>query len=434
MKHTTFYSQSDMPVKATVGWEPVLTALVSLIALTDVPLSMSADAWVLQTGARMTPEQRRRNREVFEQFGEALLPALDAPDFPAFLNTLQHAPDAEVRNIVAPHLREMWEQYLRAEWHRHASQLRWLTNNPLRQQLAALSDSAIHSSLKNRRSTKQQLAAAAVSAIEVAQSLLRRDLPTQVMAQLAGVDKVVFLLSPHVKLFVNRFSSPDTAYVFMQYDNNLVRIAPIQRTEVLGPLSALADDARLRLLELLAANGEMRGQDLVTQMDVSQPNVSRHLKQLVGAGLVEERRAGDANKLYRLNAGGVRSLFEKLEMLLSEANAQAALAQHAAKTQRNAALATYSPDLRPFVDEHGRVTNFSTKPKEQKPVLLYLLSKFVPSRRYTEREVTELITAWLVPAKSRFGDYVIDYVTLRRALVDEMGLQRAKDGSVYWRE
>lgn len=431
-----FSTRSAIATKAVAGWQPALTALVSLMALTDVPLSASADAWVLQTSARMTPEQRRRNREVFEQFGEALLLALDAPDFPAFLETLQHAPDADVRNIVAPHLREMWEQYLRAEWQRHASQLRWLTNNALRQQLAALSDSAIHTSpmLKNRRSTRQEIAALSSSAIEVAQSLLRRDLPAQVIAQLAGVDKVVFLLSPHVKLYVDRFDSPDTAYLFVQFDNSMMRVEPIQRAEVLGPLTALADDARLRLLELLAANDEMRGQDLIAALDVSQPNVSRHLKQLVGAGLVEERRAGDANKLYRLKPDGIRSLFSKLSQLMSEENAKAVVTQHAAKIQRDAALAEFPADLRPFVNEHGLVTNFSTRPKEQKPVLAYLFGKFEKGRRYTEREVTEVITSWLVPAKSRFGNYVIDYVTLRRALVDEMGLQRAKDGSVYWRE
>lgn len=213
-----------------------------------------------------------------------------------------------------------------------------------------------------------------------------------------------------------------------------VRIAPIQRAEVLGPLVALADDARLRLLELLAANGEMRGQDLIAQMDVSQPNVSRHLKQLVGAGFVEERRAGDANKLYRLKADGVRNLFEKLDQLLSEENAKSILAQQAAQAQRKAALAEFPPDLRPFVNEHGRVTWFSTKPKEQKPVLMYLMDKFEGGRRYTEREATQLIASWLVPYKSRAGIFGIDAVTLRRALVDEMGLQRAKDGSVYWRE
>ena len=208
-------------------------------------------------------------------------------------------------------------------------------------------------------------------------------------------------------------------------------LAPMQRAEVLGPLTALADDARLRLLELLAANGEMRGQDLITQMGVSQPNVSRHLKQLVGAGLVEERRAGDANKLYRLKPAGLRDLFGKLDQLLSEENAKAALAQQAAKAQRLAALSTFPSDLRPFVDEHGRIITFSTKPKEQKPVLVYLMDKFEKGKRYSEREATQLIASWLLPTRSRFD---IDEVTLRRALVDEMGLQRAKDGSVYWRD
>jgi DNA-binding transcriptional ArsR family regulator len=221
---------------------------------------------------------------------------------------------------------------------------------------------------------------------------------------------------------VNTLSSPP---------RRRARTAPISRAEVLGPLTALADDARLRLLELLAANGEMRGQELVAQMGVSQPNVSRHLKQLVGAGLVEERRAGDANKLYRLKPDGVRDLFDKLDLLLSEENARAAVVQQAAKAQRLAAIAAFPPNLQPFVDEHGRVTTFSTRPKEQKPVLAYLLGKFEAGRRYSEREATQLIASWLAPSRSRFG---IDAVTLRRALVDEVGLQRAKDGSVYWRE
>lgn len=89
-------------------------------------------------------------------------------------------------------------------------------------------------------------------------------------------------------------------HVFARFDPALMRRAHVRRVEVVGPLSALADDTRLRLLEALAASGEARGQDLIAGLGVSQPNVSRHLKQLLGAGLVEERRAGDANKLYRL--------------------------------------------------------------------------------------------------------------------------------------
>jgi ArsR family transcriptional regulator len=61
---------------------------------------------------------------------------------------------------------------------------------------------------------------------------------------------------------------------------------------------ALADESRLRILELLAAEGEVRGQDLINKLELSQPNLSRHLKTLVAARLMQERRAGDTNKLY----------------------------------------------------------------------------------------------------------------------------------------
>ena len=115
-------------------------------------------------------------------------------------------------------------------------------------------------------------------------------------------------------------------------------------------LGALRDDdidTRLRLLEALAASGEARGQDLIAGLGVSQPNVSRHLKQLVGAGLVEERRAGDANKLYRLNPRGLRTALYKLNALLEPANAQASLAE----TTRAAAMAAHPPEVRAFLDE-----------------------------------------------------------------------------------
>ncbi|MCB0098691.1 MAG: hypothetical protein KDE46_23315, partial [Caldilineaceae bacterium] len=36
-----------------------------------------------------------------------------------------------------------------------------------------------------------------------------------------------------------------------------VRTEPIQRSEVLGPLSILADETRLRILELLAASDDL---------------------------------------------------------------------------------------------------------------------------------------------------------------------------------
>ena len=59
-----------------------------------------------------------------------------------------------------------------------------------------------------------------------------------------------------------------------------------------GRFSALADMNRLRLL-LRLQDGEARVMDLATDLALLQPNVSRHLKVLVTAGLVRsERRDG----------------------------------------------------------------------------------------------------------------------------------------------
>ena len=212
------------------------------------------------------------------------------------------------------------------------------------------------------------------------------------------------------------------------------RTTPIARAEVLGALAALADDSRLRLLEFLAANGEMRAQALVERMASSQPNVSRQLRQLVAAGLVTERRAGDANKHYSLRQEAARTLADKLDRLLSVENARANIAADASAAQRAAVLAALPTGLQPLLDEHARVAHFSTKHHEQMLALGYLISKFDAGRAYTEREATELIHDWLAPSLVNGRLYGIDAVTLRRALVEESSLRRARDGSKYWRE
>ncbi|MBU6360526.1 MAG: winged helix-turn-helix domain-containing protein [Chloroflexi bacterium] len=107
---------------------------------------------------------------------------------------------------------------------------------------------------------------------------------------------------------------------------------------MLNPLMALADESRLRILELLAAEGEVRGQDLINKLELSQPDLSRHLKTLVAARLVQERRAGDTNKLYQLNGAAIEDLCAKLTQLFSPDNAQANVMAAQAKALRNAAL------------------------------------------------------------------------------------------------
>jgi ArsR family transcriptional regulator len=54
---------------------------------------------------------------------------------------------------------------------------------------------------------------------------------------------------------------------------------------------ALGDETRLRIVALLA-HGELCVCHIHEALDLSQPNVSRHLSVLRAAGVVEDRRAG----------------------------------------------------------------------------------------------------------------------------------------------
>lgn len=78
-----------------------------------------------------------------------------------------------------------------------------------------------------------------------------------------------------------------------------------------GVFKALADPARLRLLSLLAANGEMCGCDLEGPLGLSQPTVSHHLRVLSQAGLIIKERRGQW--VYaRISADALSSLSEAL--------------------------------------------------------------------------------------------------------------------------
>ena len=55
---------------------------------------------------------------------------------------------------------------------------------------------------------------------------------------------------------------------------------------------ALADEARLRILNLLFASGELCVCDLESTLGFTQTKVSRHMGYLKRAGLVEDRKCG----------------------------------------------------------------------------------------------------------------------------------------------
>jgi DNA-binding transcriptional ArsR family regulator len=69
---------------------------------------------------------------------------------------------------------------------------------------------------------------------------------------------------------------------------------------------ALADGTRREILDLLA-HGEHSAGDLADRFPVSRPAISRHLKVLRDAGLVQQRKEAQW-RVYRLNPEALREI------------------------------------------------------------------------------------------------------------------------------
>ena len=82
------------------------------------------------------------------------------------------------------------------------------------------------------------------------------------------------------------------------------------------------------------------------------------------------------------------------------------------------------PELRPFLDERGRLTSLPAKRKKQLMAVWYLADKLEAGRDYTQDELGDALDAWTT---------FHDPAALRRSLVDLGLATRARDGSVYRR-
>ena len=76
----------------------------------------------------------------------------------------------------------------------------------------------------------------------------------------------------------------------------------------------LGDPIRLRILELLQAEGELTVGELVERLGLSQPKVSNHLACLRWCGFIEARREGRTvyNRIADRRVGAMLELAESL--------------------------------------------------------------------------------------------------------------------------
>ena len=119
--------------------------------------------------------------------------------------------------------------------------------------------------------------------------------------------------------------------------------ATVAMGELLAALRAVAEPSRLRLL-VLCARGELTVSELAQILGQSQPRVSRHLKLLCDAGLLDRFREGSW-VFYRLSSGGAAAALSRhLVTVCGEGDETVALDLQrlaAIKRQRAEAAAVY---------------------------------------------------------------------------------------------
>jgi DNA-binding transcriptional ArsR family regulator len=356
----------DSPIR--IALEPAHHALHSLMLLYKAEKLSGLDEWVTRTAAALTPEQRRKNDLVTFGLYFAVVPDQSWPSFPAYINHLagldptilrdrvfnaysqvcknddEHCaipdpasdqaavdtapllasvdafldflrerfppenviPEIEseahrylndppaMQSLIVSHLRNMWDEILASEWYR------------------------VMPMLQASVEAFQQLNLGTMSKSEAARLVLDHDLDEHKRRELEGIERLVFVPSAHLGPYLGKFKFGDTLWVLFgaRIPAGVQVYAPdLSRTEILVRLSALADDTRLRILKLVAEEGEQSSQDIMTHLELSQSAASRHLKQLHATGYLDARRCNGA-KCFKLNSNRVENTLRALSLFL----------------------------------------------------------------------------------------------------------------------
>lgn len=141
--------------------------------------------------------------------------------------------------------------------------------------------------------------------------------------------------------------------------------------DYLNKLRAAAEPTRLRLL-MLCAQGELTVTELTQILGQSQPRVSRHLKLMVEAGLLDRFREGTW-AFYRLVQGEAAELAHRLIEMMPEDDGTVALDQERLKAIKVARAQEASAYFRKNAAQWDKIRRLYVEESEVEKVLLELL-------------------------------------------------------------
>lgn len=180
--------------------------------------------------------------------------------------------------------------------------------------------------------------------------------------------------------------------------------------ELLMFFRALSDVNRLKIVALLAKEA-LSVEQLAEMLGLSSSTVSHHLAKLAKVGLVNARAEGYYS-VYSLQPQVLTDMAQRLLStdLLPTVAAEVDLDAYDRKV------------LKAFMSPEGRLVAFPAQRKKEEAVLRYIVRVFEPGRRYSEREVNQILF--------QFNE---DTARLRRDLVEFGLMEREGGGGAYWR-
>ncbi len=202
----------------------------------------------------------------------------------------------KLKELVVGHLKHMWGKYLQEEWARV---------QPMLEEAVQAFRHVDYSEMSRDYSFE---------------FITTRKIPDESLeAIIKQVDQITFIPSAHIGPYVGQIEMENGVGIIfgarMPEGARDVK-SDLSRAEILVRLSALADDTRLQILRAIGEEGEMRSQDIMKALNLSQSATSRHLSQLNATGYLIARRCQGA-KCYRLNVDRIEDTLNAVSTYLA---------------------------------------------------------------------------------------------------------------------
>lgn len=359
------HTKSDL-----VSVEPAINAFGSMILISKAKDDPGIHEWVLKTRAKMSSEELARHYLVTIGLHYAITPRKNGISFEAYLEELENTPPSVLRERLLGAYGEIcmteearkaenkpvrWDEVLSSaenyisflrfrfgdeltdvEMETRAYQyvvdpaalkqlvtghIRWFWKNHLQDEW-----NRVCSMIEESAKAFNKIDTSDMTRAEIVQFITGKELTDSKWAsEVEGTQEVYFVPNAHIGPYIHLTKVQNDFYVHFGAhlpEGSDVQVPELDRAEIVSKLSALADETRLQILQMIASNGEMRATELMEATQLSQPSISRYLGQLTANGFLQERRVNGA-KAYTLNHERIEKTLKAISAFLLDRTKEA---------------------------------------------------------------------------------------------------------------